>query len=231
MALVRGFRVEQTDPDRFYSLMAQDSVRMVEEFGPVRDRTVLDVGAGRVQFATAFAHAGAAYVAVDPDAGDRHGAGLHVGSSILGKGEGLPVRDGSVDVTFASNVLEHVPRPGDLGAELVRVTRAGGLVVVSYTNWLSPWGGHETSPFHYLGGDRAVRRYTRHYGRPPKNRVGETLFRVSVADGLAWARNQQGTELLAARPRYYPRWMSPLVLVPGVRELATWNLLLVLRRT
>jgi hypothetical protein len=103
-------------------------------------------------------------------------------------------------------------------------------VVVGYTNWLSPWGGHETSPWHYLGGHRAIRRYTQRYGHPPKNRVGENAFKVSVADGLRWARSQPGTELLVARPRYYPGWAAPLVRVPGLREVATWNLLLVLRR-
>ena len=31
-------------------------------------------------------------------------------------------------------------------------------------------------------------------------------------------------------PHYYPRWMRWVVLVPGLREVATWNLLLVMRR-
>jgi hypothetical protein len=35
---------------------------------------------------------------------------------------------------------------------------------------------------------------------------------------------------VAALPRYYPDWMRWLIEVPAVRELATWNLLLVLRR-
>ena len=133
-------------------------------------------------------------------------------------------------MAFSSNVLEHVRSPAALGDELVRVTRPGGLVVLSYTNWLSPWGGHETSPFHYLGGERAVARYTRRYGRPPKNQIGTNLYKVSVVDGLRWARGQRDADVLAARPRYYPEWASPIVRVPLVREVATWNLLLVLRR-
>jgi hypothetical protein len=36
--------------------------------------------------------------------------------------------------------------------------------------------------------------------------------------------------VIAARPRYYPRWCRALLLVPGLREIATWNLLLILRR-
>jgi len=189
---------------------------------------VVDVGAGPPQFAAAFRERGAHYVAVDHDAAEL--AAHPAGGAVVARAEQLPLRDRSVDVAFSSNVVEHVPDPTALGDELVRVTRPGGVVLLTYTNWLSPWGGHETSPFHYLGGRRAVRRYTRHYGRRPKNRVGENLFPVSVAWGLRWARDQPAAELLAARPRYYPAWAAGLLRVPGVREVATWNLLLVLRR-
>lgn len=227
VALLRAFAVEQTDPPAFYGLLAEDSARLVALFGSVAGRTVLDVGAGRPEFASAFARRGARYVGLDGDVQTL--AGL-CAPAVAARGEQLPLADSSVDVIFCSNVFEHVRRPQILGDELVRVTRPGGLVVVAYTNWLSPWGGHETSPYHYLGGDRAVRRYTHRYGHPPKNRVGENLYPVSVADGLRWARGQKATRLLCARPRYYPRWAAGVVRVPGLREVATWNLLLVLRR-
>jgi hypothetical protein len=103
-------------------------------------------------------------------------------------------------------------------------------VFLSFTNWLSPWGGHETSPWHYLGGARAARRYHRRTGGRPKNLYGESLFAVSVRDALAWARRLDGAELVDALPRYHPRWAKTIIRVPGVREIATWNLALVLRR-
>ena len=230
VALLRAFAVEQTEPEVFYGMLARDSVRTVEEVTPLAGRTVLDVGAGPVQFARAFAERGACYLGVDADADALTAAGLPGTGAAVADGLRLPLGTGAVDVTFSSNVLEHVREPGAFGDELVRVTRPGGYVFLSYTNWLSPWGGHETSPFHYLGGQRAIDRYTRHYGRAPKNRVGTNLFRVSVADGLRWARRQPDAELLDARPRYYPRWARHVVAVPGLREVATWNLLLVLRR-
>jgi hypothetical protein len=34
-----------------------------------------------------------------------------------------------------------------------------------------------------------------------------------------------------ALPRYYPRWLRWVIEVPVARELLTWNLLVVLRRT
>ena len=230
VALLRAFAVEQTEPDVFYGLLASDSVRLVEDFTALAGKTVVDVGAGPVQFARAFAARGASYVGVDSDEGAIVRAGAPGTSALVAQGERLPLRSGSIDVAFSSNVLEHVRHPPTLADEMVRVTRPGGLIFLSYTNWLSPWGGHETSPYHYLGGERAIARYTRRYGRPPKNQVGSNLYRVSVSDGLRWARRQQHAELLDARPRYYPAWAKSVVRVPGLREFATWNLLLVLRR-
>jgi hypothetical protein len=61
--------------------------------------------------------------------------------------------------------------------------------------------------------------------------VGSTLFRVSVSDGLRWARSRPDAVLVDARPRYLPQWCRAIVRLPGLREVATWNLLLVLRRT
>ena len=199
--LLRAFRVEQTDPARFYGLLARDSVRMVGEHGSLAGRTVLDVGAGPVQFAAAFAAAGARYVALDADPAE-----LRTRPAVAGRGERLPVADRSVDVCFSSNVVEHVPAPWRFADELVRVTRPGGLVVVAYTNWLSPWGGHETSPWHYLGGYPAAERYGRRYGHPPKNRYGAGLYPVSVAAGLRWATGRPDAELVDARPRYLPAY-------------------------
>jgi SAM-dependent methyltransferase len=208
----------------FYGMLADDSVRLLSAHGPLSGRHVLDVGAGPRQFAAAFRAAGARYTAVDADPSQLTKGG------VAGRGERLPIADQSVDVCFSSNVLEHIPAPWRLADELVRVTKYGGLVVVSYTNWLSPWGGHETSPWHYLGGYPAAERYGRRYHHPPKNRYGIGLFPVSVAAGLRWARSRPDAELLDARPRYLPAYARGLVKVPGLREVATWNLWLVLRR-
>jgi SAM-dependent methyltransferase len=193
--------------------------------------TLLDVGGGPGYFRDAFVNAGARYLSIDSSVGELAGRGAPVTGSVLGSGMALPVSTGVVDVAYSSNVLEHVAEPERMAEEMLRVTRPGGLVVLSYTLWLSPWGGHETSPWHYLGGERAARRYERRHGRPPKNRYGESLFPLSAARMLRWARQQQGAQLVASLPRYHPSWACWVSRVPGLRELATWNLLLVLRRT
>lgn len=228
MSLFRSFLVEQSDPDRFYNDVANDTITLMSRHESLAGKLVLDVGAGQEQFGPRFREKGARYVAVDIERESLRPA-PEIGG-VVGRGEDLPFAAASFDVVMSNNVLEHVRDPELLGDEMVRVVRPGGLVFISYTVWASPWGGHETSPWHLLGGHYARRRYERKHGHPPKNRFGETMHATSAAQGLRWARSQQHADLLEAAPRYHPDWADVVLAVPGLRELVAWNLLLVLRR-
>src|SRR4029450_8517273 len=61
LRLFRPFGVEQTDPDRFYLTLAQDSVGQVSRYADLAGAAVLDVGGGPGYFADAFRAAGATY--------------------------------------------------------------------------------------------------------------------------------------------------------------------------
>ena len=228
--LLADFRVEQTDPQRFYSAVAADSVGQLSGYLDLAGRTVLDVGGGPGFFRDAFRAAGATYWALDADVGELSGLGSIAAGTVVGDGMNLPFADDSVDLCYSSNVLEHVPRPWDMAGEMLRVTRPGGVAFISYTVWYGPWGGHETAPWHFLGGARARRRYTARHGHEPKNKYGESLFSVTVREGVAWARRQQAGEVLDVLPRYNPRWSYWMSRVPGLRELVTWNLVIVVRK-
>jgi SAM-dependent methyltransferase len=229
--LFRSFLVEQTDPDRFYSELAEDAASQVGDAHRLEGATLLDVGGGPGFFAQAFERRGARYVAVDADAGEMRLHGREPGPrTVQASGTALPFPDGTFDVAYSSNVLEHVSDPWAMADEMVRVVRPGGAVIISYTLWFGPWGGHETSPWHLLGGRRAALRYRTRRGHQPKNLYGESLFAVTAAAGLAWARNCDAVSVEAAFPRYLPRALWWIMSVPGLRELAGWNLLLVLRR-
>lgn len=231
LRLLAAFRHEQADPAHFYRVLADDSVRHISRFLDLDGADVLDVGGGPGWFAEAFAGAGARYWAVEHDLGElMAGRDQHRLTALVADGSDLPFPDARFDLCYSSNVLEHVEDWSALLEELVRTVRPGGIVFCAFTNWLSPWGGHETSPWHYLGGAWAARRYERRHGHPPKNRYGSTLFPVHVGQVLRWAHHQPGVDLIDARPRYYPSWCQPLVSVPGLREVATWNLATVLRR-
>jgi SAM-dependent methyltransferase len=229
--LYRLFRIEQTDPELFYRSLAEDAVQQVAEHCELAGRTVVDVGGGNGWFTAAFrAHGSNSYL-FEPDLTELCGRGEPPATAVVADGYWLPVRDGAADVVFSSNVLEHVSDPKGLIEEMIRVARLGGLVYLSFTNWYSPWGGHEMSPWHYLGPRFAERRYVRRNQKLPKNRPGVTLFSLHVGPLLRELRARPDIEIVTARPRYYPDWCSVLLRLPLLREFLTWNLMVIVRRT
>jgi SAM-dependent methyltransferase len=229
--LFRLFLSEQQDPDRFYMALASDAASQLAEYGTVADRTVLDIGGGAGYVTREFRSRGANCYLFEVDDGEMTSRGDTPPGAVLADGFWLPVRDGGADVCVSSNVLEHVRDPRGLIEEMVRATKPGGLIYLSFTNWFSPWGGHEMSPWHYFGAGTAERRYVRKNGKLPKNRVGTSLFPVHIGPVLRMMRDRSDVEVVSARPRYYPAWCKVLLYIPVVREVITWNLLLILRRT
>jgi SAM-dependent methyltransferase len=230
VTLFRSFLTEQSDPDGFYQTLADDSVRQLASHAPLNGRMVVDVGGGPGYFSDAFRAAGAYYLGVDPDVGELSARGVPGDNMVRASGMKLPVRSGSVDICYSSNVLEHVSDPRAMLDEMCRVTKPGGTVFASFTPWYSPWGGHETAPWHFFGGHYARQRYLRVMGKEPKNKFGESLFPLSVGAALRWAKTTPHAELRQAYPRYHPRWAMWIARVPGVREIASWNLVMVLRK-
>lgn len=230
VGLLWAFRLEQRDPDRFYTILSEDAVGLLGDRVPLDGALALDVGGGAGYLTVALRAAGAACFLVDPDPAELWWRGPPPPGSVVGDGRRLPFRTASVDVVVSSNVLEHVPDPFAMVAEMARVLRPGGHLWLSFTVWYGPWGGHETSPWHYLGGDVARRRFERRAGRLPKNRFGVSLFPLHVGPVLRRLGQMSSLEVLDARPRYLPASAGPLVRVPGLRELATWNLEVLARR-
>ncbi len=228
--LFQSFLTEQTDPRGFYGLIADDAIELVGEHVDLAGATVADFGGGPGFYSEAFRNAGARTVLVDADLDEIQLHGRRTPGSVVGLAQQAPLADGAVDVAFSSNLLEHVRDLGEVADEIVRVVRPGGVAVLSYTIWLGPWGGHETSPWHLLGGHWAARRYERKVGHPPKNVYGTSMFPASVADGQRWLASRRDLEVLDLRPRYLPRWSSFLLRIPLLRELVTWNLWIVVRK-
>lgn len=229
--LFRLFLREQTDPDMFYASLAEDAIRQVSNYTEIAGRTVIDIGGGAGHFTAAFRARGADCYLIEPDWSELLSRGERPPGAIVADGYWLPVADRSVDICFSSNVLEHVSDPVSFIDEMVRVTRPGGVIYLSFTNWYSPWGGHEMSPWHLVGSELAARRYRRRHGREPKHSVGQNLFRVHIGPTLRQMRSRTDVEIIDALPRYYPRWCKVILRIPLVREIAAWNLLLIVRRT
>jgi SAM-dependent methyltransferase/predicted O-methyltransferase YrrM len=227
--LWRLFRNEREDPEPFYSWLADELAADLERrHGTFAGRTLLDLGCGPGYYTAALRARGATVIPVDnseAELGDSPTEG-----ALLADASALPLADGSVDGVVCSNLLEHTPDAEAVIREVERVLRPGGWAYLSWTNWYSPHGGHDMSPYHLLGPSRGPRLYERLHGRPRKNRYGEGLFPVHVGPTLRYVESRPGLVVTAAEPRYWPR-LRWLMRVPGVREVACWNAVIHIRRT
>jgi ubiquinone/menaquinone biosynthesis C-methylase UbiE len=114
--------------------------RLVEACGIAAGQRVLDVGAGAGTVAIVAAATGASVVASDLtpellDAGRREAAarGLQL-EWAEGDAEALPFEDGEFDVVVSSVGAMFAPHHQRVADELVRVTKAGGLI--GMINWV-----------------------------------------------------------------------------------------------
>lgn len=227
LELLRLFLNEKTDPDPFYRQLAQ---RSIAEFGhEVRDRLILDLGCGHGYDTGALRKAGARVVPVDLDAAKLTVTGSLLEGSLQGDAHRLPFADATFDGIYCSNLLEHTPAVAPVLDEIERVLKPGGWAWVSWTNWYSPWGGHEIVPFHLLGPKRGYRAWVRLFGVPRVNIPYHELWPTYIGRVLDQIDRRPGLKLTDARPRYWPsqRWIMK---VPGLRELASWNCVLELER-
>lgn len=118
---------------------------------------------------------------------------------------------GRHDLVMCSNVLEHLAEPNHLLSHLDQLLNPGGVFYLSWTNWLSPWGGHEFSPWHYLGKQSG-----------PIHTVGKNLFKTYIGEVLQLLRTQKNLKVRRMAPRYYNEF-SFLMNIPVAREFLAWN--------
>jgi len=228
--LLNLYRREPVEPEPFYEFLAEDTLEVLRHHGADVGGLVVDVGGGPGYLADVVRRAGGRCLVVEYDERELHLHDRVPDVAVVGDGQALPLRSGVADVVHSSNVLEHVSDPASMLDEMVRVLRAGGLAYVSYTPWWSPWGGHETSPWHLLGGRRAADRYHRRTGTEAKNLYGRNLFPLHLRTVRGWLQADSRIELVWEGPRYWPPSWAPLCRIPGFGEVLSWNYLAVLRR-
>ncbi len=93
----------------------------------------------------------------------------------------LPCGDASIDVALASQVYEYVERVDDALAELARVVRPGGRVLLVDTDWESAvWASHDDARMR-----RVIETWNEHIPHP---QLPRTLKRRMLAAGFSDVR-------------------------------------------
>lgn len=177
---------------------AVESAAIVRAAGPVGRGRAMDVGCGTGRFSAALA--GCAVTGVDPDPGMlRLARGRTTAGCARASIEHLPFPDGCFDVALAVTVLEFVPDPAAAFAELARVTRRGGRIVVGALNPRSPWG---------LANHRRLRSGTwcqaRFLTRPELRRLAAPHGTPVLHGSLSAPRLLPGLPLIEALGRLVP---------------------------
>jgi ubiquinone/menaquinone biosynthesis C-methylase UbiE len=109
--------------------------------GPFADLNVLDVGCGTGRFTAALSRQAGWTTGIDRDAAMLAVASTRFsGPLLIADADHLPYRANAFDVTFAITLCEFTPNPQDVVAEMARVTKPRGLVVIGALNRRSPWG-------------------------------------------------------------------------------------------
>jgi len=157
-------------------LFARMTEATLAGLGPVRGRRVLDVASGFGQDTAELTRRGACAVGVEPSQRmtawaclqESRGAGEPAPRFVRGWSDALPFASGSFDAVFCKGALDHFDRPDHAIAEMARVTRRGGRVVLAIANFeslacrLARFGDDVRED--WLG--RSPRRGRRHYDVP-----------------------------------------------------------------
>ncbi len=107
--------------------------------GPPAGRKVADVGCGTGQLLTVLAAPGADAVGIDSDPA-MLGLAARRGPVLRADAHRLPLAGASLDAAVTVATLEFTASPGQVLAEMARVTRPGGLLIAAALNPASPWG-------------------------------------------------------------------------------------------
>lgn len=164
------------------------------------DMDVLDLGAGAGIVAEMnFRGLARRVCGVDPE--PRVADNPYLDEAKIGTGEAIPWQDGSFDMVFADNVLEHLSDPVGVFEEVCRVLRPGGVFLFKTPN---KW--HYMPIIARLTPTSFHRYYNRVRGRAYQDTF-PTLYRANSPrdiDALARRAGLRATEfrLIEGRPEY-----------------------------
>jgi len=211
------------DDPEFYLLQARDAIRWLEDSGVALGAQVraLDLGCGHGVFGSELVKRGCQVTFADEE------------NFLLPEIAKAPFRQinidrdelailGKYDLVICSNVFEHLAKPNRFIDSVHQILSPNGRLYLSWTNWLSPWGGHDFAPFHYLGAGAGQWLFDKIVSRPRKHIVFKNLYPTYIGQVLKRIRQKSDLVILRAAPRYYTEF-SFVLSIPIVREFLAWN--------
>lgn len=184
--------------------------------------TALDVGAGTGLLAERLSDAGLDVVALDPFPlmleqlrGRRPGM-----RAVVAEGEAIPFPDESFDLTYSVAVMHHIADPARVRqtlAEMVRVTRPGGRILV--------WDHNPLNPYWPL----LMRRVPQDVGAERLIPMREVVAGLAASGATIVRAERRGL-----MPEFVPRGLlaaaaraeAVVEAIPGVRALCSHNVVL-----
>jgi len=120
----------------------------IEEFIPLYEKKVLDVGGAKGEFCKVISkERECEAVNLDPDPGN-----FLWPRTIKGCADNLPFSENEFDLVICRGVLEHIPpgRQQRSVGEMYRVVKRDGFCYIIIPPWYNLHAGHGLKPFHYF---------------------------------------------------------------------------------
>ncbi len=118
----------------------------IEEFMPLWEKKVLDVGGGRGIFCKAVNEKRKCdAINYEPNPGNYIWENTKIGFA-----DNISFEDNEFDLVICRGVLEHIPTEKQQKSvnELYRTTKKGGICYILIPPWYNPHAGHNLKPFH-----------------------------------------------------------------------------------
>lgn len=195
----------------------QRRVRYIRQHAPAA--TAIDVGAGTGILAERLADAGLDVVALDPfpamlEQLQRRRPGMQ---TVVAHGEAIPFPDDRFDLAYSVAVMHHIADPGKVRrtlAEMVRVTRPGGRIVI--------WDHNPRNPYW----PNLMKRVPQDVGSERLASMEELLAGLTAAGATI-----ERADRLGMMPEFVPQALLPVAALlergieatPGLRSYCAHN--------
>lgn len=207
--------IEVDDRHWWYRARRRIVVGAIDRLAPTPDARILDAGCGSGRMLDELVRWGRVSGLDCEPAGIAAAHSRGHADVRLGAVEELPWPDGTFDLVTCLDVIEHTPDDRRTLAELRRVTRPGGHLLVTVPAYPRLWSAHDVACHHY-------RRYTRDSLRTACGAAGwhplaETSFNTILLGPVALVR---GAERLRRGARkgsdlqLTPQPLGPLLELP-----------------